>query len=940
MKFPESTDSHLTDDLKKENDNLRRQLEELESRYNLLKKEHTALRNSSSSGRTDEKVLENEKRLQAIFDHAAIGIAEVDFHDRFIAVNNKVCEILGYTREELLTKTVTDITAPEDIERSNDLNSRLNRGEFDIFAYEKKYLTRQGLPIWVYVTVSAIRDRKGKFLRSISTVENISERKKVELKLRESEERFSTMFHSMPIGISLIALSNGEIYDVNQAWLDLTGFSGKEEVIGRNSRDLGIIPEENQLESVIRDFQLQGKVRNAEISFLSKEGINHVVSLNMDLIQIKGEKYVFYTIADITEIKQSEEKIQELLRISEQRAAELHAVIESMPDAVYIGTEQGITVCNSKGLSMLGASSLEDLHDRIGELGKKFNIRWPGSNRPLSEDEIQFNRALKGETVIQEIMGTNAQTGEEIYIRSANAPIMVNGHIIGAVAINSDITERKRIENEALARFNEIEAILSCIADGVVVYDREGRIVRSNAAVDAIINFRDNEKDLTFLERVSRGYELYTEDGCRLTPEEMPAYRAAILGETIKNQVFHLQGVSATRWISISAAPVFVSGKHTGGVISMSDITIRRQALADLRESEEKFRSLFENITEGVALHELIYEDHKPVNYKLIDSNPAFREYTGIDTSTPPEILATDLYGREHIPYLKEYAEVAETRKPYRFESYYPDMNRNFVINVISPKKGQFATVFEDITEQKRIEQEIKQKNEELTRFIYTISHDLKSPLVTIQAFTSYLTEDIAGGDKEAQNRDINYVQNAADKMGKLLDELLELSRIGRKEKAKSEISLKTIVESATDLVAGRINKNRIKVIFTGPEVMLYGHAQRFIQLYQNLIDNAAKFMGDQPEPLIEIGSFQDKDKNNAVILFVRDNGSGIDPRYRHKVFSLFEKLDNSTEGTGIGLALVRRITEVHGGSVWFVSEGEGKGTTFYFTLEGTRIIK
>jgi len=940
MKFSESAASHPPDYLKKENENLRRQLEDLKTRYDLLKAESAVTNRTSREKQRKDKILENEQRLQAIFDHAAIGVLEADIEDRFIVVNNRVCEILGYSREELLAKKISDITAPEDLPKSTEMNAKLHAGEFDIFAYEKRYLTREGKRIWVYVTVSAIRDPQGKFSRAIGTVENISERKQAEIKLRESEERFSTIFQAMPIGISLISLSNGIIYDVNQTWLDLTGFSTKEEVVGKNSRELGLIPDADQFNHIIKEFQLSGNVRNAETSFISKEKTEHIVSLNLDMIQIKGEKYVFYTITDITDIKQSEAKIQELLRISERRTAELHAVIESMPDAVYIGTENGITQCNSRALEMLGAGSLEDLQYRIGELGNKFNIRWPDSNLPLSEEELQFTRALKGETVIEEVLGTNVHTGKDIYIRSANAPIIVKGEIMGAVAINSDITERKKIENEALARATEIEAILSCIADGVIVYDRKGRIVRSNSAVDEILPYSESEKDLTLPERVSRGHGLCTEDGRPLEPEEMPAYRAATHAETIKNNVLLIQGRPEPRWISVSAAPLFVCGKHTGGVVSMSDITQRRQALAALSESEEKFRSLFEHITEGVALHEVIYENGIPVNYKLIDSNPAFKEYTGIEVNKTNGALATELYGTEKLPYLKEYAEVAEVRKPYHFEAFFPEINRNFIINVISPKKGQFATVYEDITEQKRIEQEIKQKNEELTRFIYTVSHDLKSPLVTIQAFTSYLKEDIENGDKAAQQKDINYIQNAAGKMGRLLDELLELSRIGRKEKTKTEVPLKKVVQSAIDLVAGRIDKSKIRIKITGPPVMMYGHADRFVQLFQNLIDNAAKFMGEQQKPVIEIGSFVDEEKNNAVVMYVRDNGSGIDPRYGHKIFGLFEKLDNNTEGTGIGLALVQRIAEIHGGKVWFVSEGNDLGTTFYFTLEGTRIIK
>lgn len=245
----------------------------------------------------------------------------------------------------------------------------------------------------------------------------------------------------------------------------------------------------------------------------------------------------------------------------------------------------------------------------------------------------------------------------------------------------------------------------------------------------------------------------------------------------------------------------------------------------------------------------------------------------------------------------------------------------------------------EDISERKEMENAIIRKNEELTRFIYTVSHDLKSPLVTIKSFTSYLKEDIENQDKEAQEKDFAYIRNAADNMGRLLDELLELSRIGRKEEPKTEVQLQTILENAIELVAGRIKEKKVNIRITGPSVMLTGYPQRLLQLYQNLLDNAVKFMDNQPEPLVEIGSFVNKEKNGEVVLFVRDNGSGIDPRYHHKIFGLFEKLHNNNEGSGIGLALVKRIVEVHEGSIWFTSEGTGKGTTFYFTIENTRVI-
>jgi signal transduction histidine kinase len=173
--------------------------------------------------------------------------------------------------------------------------------------------------------------------------------------------------------------------------------------------------------------------------------------------------------------------------------------------------------------------------------------------------------------------------------------------------------------------------------------------------------------------------------------------------------------------------------------------------------------------------------------------------------------------------------------------------------------------------------------------------------------------------------------------MGRLLNELLELSRIGRKEDPVSEVFLDSIIKNTTDLVAGRIRQSNVKIMVTAPPVILSGYIQRFIQLFQNLIDNAIKFMGNQHDPVVEIGAYTDDE--GEVVLFVSDNGSGIDVRHQHKLFGLFEKLNPETEGTGIGLALVKRIVEVHGGRIWFTSEGINKGTTFYFTLKNTRIM-
>lgn len=239
-----------------------------------------------------------------------------------------------------------------------------------------------------------------------------------------------------------------------------------------------------------------------------------------------------------------------------------------------------------------------------------------------------------------------------------------------------------------------------------------------------------------------------------------------------------------------------------------------------------------------------------------------------------------------------------------------------------------------DITGRNQYEEELQKKNDELIRFTYTVSHDLKSPLVTIRTFLGYLEQDIRKPDAGEVDKDLTYIRNAADRAARLLDELLELSRIGRKMNPPAEVLLQDIVKEALDLVAGRIVKRGVKVEVTEKPIRITGDHPRLVEVFLNLVDNSVKFMGSQRAPCVEIGV---DEVGGETVLFVRDNGIGIDPQYQPKLFELFEKLDPSTEGTGIGLALVKRIVEVHGGRIWVESEGPGQGSTFRFTLAKTK---
>lgn len=234
------------------------------------------------------------------------------------------------------------------------------------------------------------------------------------------------------------------------------------------------------------------------------------------------------------------------------------------------------------------------------------------------------------------------------------------------------------------------------------------------------------------------------------------------------------------------------------------------------------------------------------------------------------------------------------------------------------------------LSERRLAQDSMRLKNDELLSLHRMASHDLKGPLVTIMTFMDFVEEDIAAGDAGRLETSLQHMRVAADAIHKLVDELLWLSRSELDTGFTVETSLQEIVRDALERVADSIERSNVHVQVTDTPVMLYGKPQHLVRVFENLIDNALKFMGDQPDPRIEIGF---EAAHNSMYVFVRDNGMGIDSLQGNKIFEVFSKVDSAREGSGIGLALVKRIVEMHGGSVWVESEGLGRGTCFRFTL-------
>jgi PAS domain S-box-containing protein len=397
-------------------------------------------------------------------------------------------------------------------------------------------------------------------------------------------------------------------------------------------------------------------------------------------------------------------------------------------------------------------------------------------------------------------------------------------------------------------------------------------------------------------------------------------------------------------WTSMEVDVIKVAASVLGAAIKRqmdddalkNELTERKRTEQALIFSEEKFSKAFHTIPVMMSIED--------ANNIFIDVNKAFTDSIGFEREDVIGRRASDL----NILFSPEDVKKAQTI--LNEQNAFRDIELSF-----RQKSGKTFSVLMsieeflvnnatytltsalDITDRKQAEaerekliDELEAKNEELERFTYTVSHDLKSPLVTINGFLGYLEQDATSGNIERLKKDIHRIHDAVNKMQQLLNELLELSRIGRMMNAPEAIAFDNLVKETINIVYGQLEAHSVTVQVQPELPLVYGDKPRLMEVLQNLLDNAAKYMGNQPSPQVEIGQYGDE--NDKSIFYVKDNGIGIAPEYYDRIFGLFNKLDAKSEGTGVGLALVKRIIEIHGGRVWVESE-TGLGSTFFFTL-------
>jgi len=503
-----------------------------------------------------------------------------------------------------------------------------------------------------------------------------------------------------------------------------------------------------------------------------------------------------------------------------------------------------------------------------------------------------------------------------------------------------DITERKKAQEMLQEEKEKLLAIINSTIDAIYLFDTNGVIL-------AVNKVGAERLGIEFSRAV--GANVYEN-----VPSEIEQRRRSRVGDVIhtKKPVYY-EADRRDRWFDTCLYPVITDGIVTGIVLYGRDITERKLAEKELLKEREKFRVILDNAPLGMAM---IGKDNA---FKYI--NPKFKELFGYDLN---DIADGKIWFRKAFPepdYRHEVISIwlnqvqdYQGRKPREIPRVFNTTCKDGstkVVNflAVTLETGEHIMSCEDITERKHTEGELKKyheqleelveertlelkaTNKELEAFSYSVSHDLRAPLRAVDGFSRILSEEYAMHLPQDAQRYIGLIRTSARQMGKLIDDLLAFSRLGRQTLARQSVAPGDIVRQVLEQFRYLQESRRIEICI-GDLPVCQSDPSLLKVVYTNLLSNAFKFTGKCDYTLIEIGC---KDEAGEHVYYVKDNGVGFNMKYVDKLFGVFQRLHRADEyeGTGVGLANVQRIIHRHGGRIWVASELD-KGTVFYFTLE------
>ncbi len=752
-----------------------------------------------------------------------------------------------------------------------------------------------------------------------SLLGSLIELKRAEEALRDSESTTRALLAAIP-DIIFRFDDQGVFKDYIPA-KEFAPWQPPEEYIGRPFTQ--VLPPE-VVQPLAEQFQtvlLTGEPRLVEYALATDERARYFESRLVKMAQ--GD--VLGIVRDVTTRKEAELALQ-------QREAYLRSILDNFPYWIWLKDTAGRFLAVNRTLAHTYDFPSGD--EMIGRTDD--DLTSPELARQYRADD-QLVMDSRTQQLVEEIV---VEHGVEKWFETFKSPVLdAQGNVIGTAGFSRDVTARRQAE----AAIRESEALFRNVADNapafIAMQDATGLATYVNRA------WREFRGDLPLLPIEEWAERVHPDDRRRYLHE----FHSALHEQRKFTAEYRLRRNDGQyRWLLDTSMPHYAADERFAGFIGIAiDITDRKNAEEALRRSESRLRLLTDNMVDSISQID--------AQHRLVYVSPSVERVFG---HALRDLLGHQLYDFVHVEDAARLRHeiqlaIAQHTPSLRLEYRYQHAASHYVwveseARLLYDNDGHLATAVlatRDIAARKHIEaerenliKELEEKNAELERFTYTVSHDLKSPLITIRGFLGFLERDAVAGNLDRLRADIARITEATARMQRLLDELLELSRIGHMNNSPEEVPFGLIAREAVELAHGRLVKRGVHVEIAADLPLVYGDHVRLVEAVQNLVDNAVKFMGDQAEPRIIIG-VASAAQTGQPIFFVQDNGIGIEPEYRERIFGLFNKLDARSEGTGVGLALVKRIIETHGGRIWVESAGPGQGAVFYFTLPRAALL-
>ena len=752
------------------------------------------------------------------------------------------------------------------------------------------------------------------FGQNAALVKEVTERKQAETELTEQAERTKILFEHAPDAYYLSDF-HGTFLDGNRAAEELLGYP-REELVGASFLKLHLLPAPELAKAaglLVRNALGQATGPD-EFVLRRRDGTMVSVEICTHVVTIRGRKVVLGSARDITERKRTEATLHE----SEERFREL---FESMSSgvAVYETRDQGASFI-FKSLNR-GGERIDSLR-REEVVGRNVQQVFPGIEKfgLLTVIGRVWQTGKPEQHPVGHYEDDRISGWRENYVYK-----LPSGEV---VAVYDDVTARVQAEVELRESEGRFRGIFDAARDGMVLAEaKTGRFVTANDAFCNMVGYGPEE-----VVRLSIP-DIHPSDSLAQVKESFDSMSAGEIslapGIPVKRRdgsIFYAD-VSATA-ISMDDRSFLMGVFH--------DITERRATEAELKDSELKFRAIFDNASDGMFLVD-------PESRRFLLANSSCLRMLGYSADEFANLSITDLHPAEDLPFIfgqigsfvkGEQGRRGDIRYKRKDGSQFP-ADSSPATMTLGDKKC-LIIMFRDITERKRAEEallakehDLQRSNAELEQFAYVASHDLQEPLRMVGSYTQLLARRYAGKLDQDADEFINFAVDGVSRMQLLINDLLTYSRVGRRGKEPQPTDSGIVLDRALQNLKLTIEDNKGSVTYD-PLPIVMADDRQLEQLFQNLVGNAIKYHGDEP-PRVHVSA----ERSNGWWTFaIKDNGIGIEPQYHERIFQVFQRLHTRKEysGTGIGLAVCTKIVERHGGRIWVESE-PGKGSAFMFTL-------